>query len=126
VILLYEYDHTVRRIYVDGRQHSPDVTPSYMGHSVGRWEGGALVVDTTGFNDKSWLDRDGHPHSDELHVVERFKRTGADSMQVDITMEDPKALAKPWTTKLDFRLRPDWEVSEHVCTDNSGFEDFEK
>jgi hypothetical protein len=126
VIILFEYDHTVRHIYLDGRPHPADVLPSYMGHSIGKWEGDTLVADTTGFNDKTWLDRDGHQHSDELHVVERFRRVDRDHMRIDITMEDPKALAKPWITQLYFQLKPDWDLMELACTDNAAFEDFEK
>jgi hypothetical protein len=126
IIVIYEYDHTVRHIFVDGRPHPADVTPTYMGHSIGKWDGDTLIVDTIGFNDKTWLDRDGHQHSDELHVVERFHRSDRDNMQVDITMEDPKALAKPWITQLYFQLKPDWDIMELACTDNAAFEDFEK
>jgi hypothetical protein len=126
VIMLYEYDHTVRHIFVDGRPHPPDVIPTYMGHSIGKWDGDTLVVDTVGFNEKTWLDRDGHQHSDQLRVVERFRRIDRDNMEVNITMEDPKALAKPWTTKLFFQLKPDWDIMELACTDNAAFEDFEK
>jgi hypothetical protein len=125
-LLLYEYDHTVRRVFTDGRKHTDDITPTYMGESIGHWDGDAFVVDTIGFNDKTWLDRDGHVHSDQLHVVERFHRTDRDNMQVDITMEDAKALAKPWVTQLFFQLRPQWDVQEQVCTDNASFLDFEK
>ena len=126
IIILYEYDHTVRHIFMDGRQHPADITPTYMGHSIGKWDGDTLVVDTTGFNEKTWLDRDGHHHSDELHVVERFHRVDRDNMQIDITMEDPKALVKPWVTQLYFQLKPDWDIMELACTDNAAFEDFEK
>jgi hypothetical protein len=126
IIMFYEYDHTVRQIFMDGRAHPNDVTPTYMGHSIGKWEGDTLVVDTVGFNEKTWLDRDGHPHSDQLHVTERFHRVDRDNMQIDIAMEDPKALAKPWKTQLNFQLRPDWDIMELACTDNAAFEDFEK
>ncbi len=125
-LLLYEYDHTVRRVFTDGRKHTDDITPTYMGESIGHWEGDTFVVDTLGFNDKTWLDRDGHVHSDQLHVLERFHRTDRDNMQLDITMEDAKALAKPWVTQLFFQLRPQWDVQEQVCTDNASFLDFEK
>jgi len=87
---------------------------------------GPLCVDAVGFNDKTWLDRTGHPHSEELRVVERFRRTGQDAMQVDITMEDAKALTKPWTSQLIFQLRPEWDIMEQVCTDNETFLGFEK
>ena len=126
IIMIYEYDHTVRQIFLDGRAHPADILPTYMGHSIGKWDGDSLVVDTVGFNEKTWLDRDGHPHSDQLHVVERFHRLDRDNMQIDITMEDAKALAKPWKTQLNFLLKPDWDIMELVCTDNAAFEDFEK
>ena len=125
-LLLYEYDHTVRRVFTDGRKHTDDITPTYMGESIGHWEGDTFVVDTIGFNDKTWLDRDGHVHSDQLHVIERFHRTDRDNMQIDITMEDPRALVKPWVTQLFFQLRPQWDIQELVCTDNASFLDFEK
>jgi len=126
IMMIYEYDHTVRQIFMDGRAHPDDVIPTYMGHSTGKWDGDVLVVDTVGFNEKTWLDRDGHQHSDQLHVVERFHRVDRDNMQIDITMEDAKALAKAWITHLYFTLRPDWDIMELVCTDNAAFENFEK
>jgi hypothetical protein len=126
IFMLFEYDHTIRQIFIDGRPHPEDITPTYMGHSIGKWDGDTLVVDTVGFNDKSWLDRDGHPHSDQLHVVERFHRTDRDNMSIAIRMEDPKALAKPWETELYFQLKPDWDIMELACTDNAAFENFEK
>jgi len=126
ILLLYEYDHTIRQIFMDGRAHPDDVIPTYMGHSIGKWDGDTLVVDTVGFNDKTWLDRDGHGHSDQLHVIERFRRVDHDNMQIDVTMEDSKALAKPWKTQLFFQLRPGWDLMELACTDNAAFVDFEK
>src|SRR6266705_3451131 len=92
-LMLYEYDHMVRRIYTDGRPIPTDPDLLWMGTSVGHWEGDTtFVVDTAGFNDKTWLDRLGHPHSDQLHVVERFRRVNKDHMELDISMEDRKAL----------------------------------
>ena len=126
IIMIYEYDHTVRQIFMDGRPHPEDITPTYMGHSIGKWDGDTLVVDTVGFNEKTWLDRDGHPHSDQLHVIERFHRTDRDNMAVAIKIEDPKALVKSWDTELYFQLHPDWDIMELVCTDNAAFENFEK
>jgi hypothetical protein len=125
-LFLYEYDHTVRRVFVDGRKHPDDLTPTYMGDSIGHWDGDTFVVDTVGFNEKTWLDRDGHSHSDQLHVIERFHRADRDNMQIDISMEDPKALVKPWTSQLFFQLKPTWDVAEQVCTDNTAFLNFEK
>ena len=124
--MLFEYDHIVRHIYTDGRKHPDDITPTYMGHSIGRWEGDTFVVETIGFNDKTWLDRSGHPHSDELRVVERLRRAGGDMLQIDVTMEDQKALVKPWVTRLTYQLKPKWDIQELACVDNAGYLGFEK
>lgn len=127
IFMLFEYDHTIRQIFMDGRPHPTDITPTYGGHSIGKWDGDTLVVDTVGFNENTWLDRDGHPHSDQLHVIERFHRINLNNMTIDITMEDPKALAKPWvSTQLNFQLHPDWNIEELACTDNAAFLNFEK
>jgi hypothetical protein len=126
VVMLFEYDHFVRQIFTDGRQHPQDITPSWMGDSIGKWEGDTLVVDTVGFNDKTWLDQVGHPHSDALHVVERFRRVKHDSLNIDITIDDPKAYTKPWVTHLIYDLKPDWNIGEEVCEDNVNFLDMEK
>jgi hypothetical protein len=126
VLFLYEYDHIVRHVFIDGRKHPADITPTYMGHSVGRWDGNIFVVDTVGFNDKTWLDRIGHAHSDQLHVIERFHRLDQNNLDIDITMEDAKALAKPWDVHFGFSLHADWEIMELACTDNAAFVNFEK
>jgi hypothetical protein len=126
VIELFEYDHTVRHIFVDGRKHPADLTPSYNGHSIGHWEGDTLVVDTVGLNGKLWLDRVGHPDSDQMHVIEHIHRVDDKTLQVDFTFDDPKSYVKPWTALMRFRLRPDWEIIEDVCEDNFAFESFEK
>ena len=125
-VILYEYDHTVRHVFTDGRKHPEDLTATYMGDSIGRWDGDTFVVDTVGFNDKSWLDRAGRPHSDQLHVIERFQRMNQNDLEIDITIEDAKALAKPWNVHLGFQLRPDWTIQEQVCADNGDFVSFEK
>jgi hypothetical protein len=125
LIMLFEYDHIVRHIYTDGRQHPADATPTYMGDSIGHWDGDTFVVDSVGFNDKTWLDRAGHPHSDKLHVTERLHRIAADRLQIDFTIEDPVAYAKPFTSSMFFRLHPDWSLMEQVCEDNAAFLSFE-
>lgn len=119
VIMMYEYDRLVRHIYTDGRPHDEFLDPPlWMGDSIGKWEGDTLVVDAIGFNDKTWLDRIGHPHSDALHLVERLRRLDRDTLVDDIRIEDPKAYTKPWTAQATFGLRPqlslDWEG---VCED---------
>ena len=126
VIELFEYDHTVRHIFTDGRKHPADVTPTYNGHSIGHWEGDTLVVDTVGLNGKMWLDRVGHPDSNQMHIVERIHRVDDKTLQVDFTFDDPKSYVKPWTALMRFRSRPDWDIMEHVCEDNLAFESFEK
>jgi hypothetical protein len=119
VIVAYAYDRLVRHVYTDGRGHDEFLDPPlWMGDSVGNWKDNTLVVDVIGFNDKTWLDRVGHPHSDALHIVERFRRPEHASLIDDITIEDPKAYTKPWTAELQFQLKPGAEINwEEVCED---------
>ena len=124
VLLLYEYDHYVRQIYTDGRQHPQDMPATWMGDSIGKWEGDTLVVDTTGFNDKTRLDKMGHPHSEALHVVERIRRVDRDHLETAITIDDPKTYTKPWGGQLNFTYEPDWRLEEFACQDNNTFNDF--
>ena len=105
VLLLFDRDHAVRRIYMDGRGHPKDLKPTWNGHSIGSYEGDTLVVDTVGINDKSWLDAQGHPHTDALHVVERLRRLNQDTLEVEFTFDDPKAYEKAWKKKVVHRLR---------------------
>ncbi len=122
VLLRFEFDHLLREVWMDGRGHPSDLEPTYMGHSIGRWEGNTLVVDTIGFNDRTWIDRVGHRHSEDLHVIERFRRVDHDTLENDITVEDPKAFTKPWNTHVIFALRPDWKILEYSCADNANFD----
>jgi hypothetical protein len=126
VLMLFEFDHFVRRIYTDGRPHDAEQGPLWMGDSIGKWEGDTLVVDTTNFNDKTLLDRVGRPHSSALHLVERMRLIDPKSLEIDFTVDDPKAYTKPWGTKLIFESRPDWKIMEQVCEDNASFLDFNK
>jgi hypothetical protein len=125
VLMIFEYDHLIRQVYTDGREHRTDLAPSWMGDSTGRWEGDTLVVETINFNDKTWLDRTGVPHSEELRVVERIRALDADHLEIDITMEDPVALTQPWHTKRRLR-RTDWTIEEFSCMDNQNFLDYER
>jgi hypothetical protein len=86
-----------------------------MGYSVGKWEGDTLIVDSSGFNDQTWLDDGGHPHSDALHVIERFRRTDFGHLELGITIDDPKMYTKPWTVTVPYNLVPDTELIEYVC-----------
>jgi hypothetical protein len=126
VIMLFEYDSLRRPIFTDGRAHDTSLGPSWMGDSIGHWDGDTLVVDTVNFNDKTWIDRVGHPHSDALHLVERIRRINHDHLLDDITIVDPKAYSKPWTAHLDFLLRPKWTLAEQFCEDIENFLDLEK
>ena len=126
VIQLFEYDHLVRHIYIDGRPHPDDPDPTWMGNAIGHWEGDTLVVDTIGFNDKTWIDRVGHPHSEKLHTVERFRRVNQNTVQMDLTLEDPLAYTKPIRKQFVFVSQPKWDILEHVCIDNAEFLEFNK
>jgi hypothetical protein len=117
MVILYETG-AVRQIYLDGRPLPDDPTPSWMGYSVGRWEGETLVVDTAGYNDRTWLDFSGHPHSEALHVTERFRRTDFGHMQLAMTFEDPRTYVKPWTINLAVTFLPDTDLLETVCLEN--------
>jgi hypothetical protein len=118
VIILYEYMHNYRLIPTDGRDHPADILPSLMGHSVGRWEGDTLVIDTIGLTDRTWLDDHGNRHSDALHVIERFRRVSADQLWYEATIDDPKFYTKAWTNGWMMPLAPpDWELGEYACTD---------
>jgi hypothetical protein len=126
VIMLFEYDSIRHQIFTDGRPHDTALGPSWMGDSIGHWEGNVLVADTVNFNDKTWLDRMGHPHSDALHLIERIRRVDHDHLVDDLTIEDPKAYTKPWTAHLDFLLRPNWTLGEQFCEDEESFQTFDK
>jgi hypothetical protein len=126
VIMLFEWDSTRHEIFTDGRPHNTALGPLWMGDSIGHWEGDTLVADTVNFNDKTWLDRVGHPHSDALHVVERIRRVNHNHLLDDITIEDPKAYTKPWKAELNFLLRPTWTLGEQFCEDQETFLDIEK
>ena len=107
---------TFREIFTDGRPLPKGAQPTWLGYSVGRWEGDTFVVETTGFRDGGWLDtRKGRPHSDALHVTERFRRPSYGRLEITATMDDPKAFTKPWTAKVPFRLLPDTSLIEMFC-----------
>ena len=101
-----EADHAVRRIYVDGRGHPPDLKPTWMGHSIGRYDGDALVVDTIGIKEGRWVDNQGHPHSDALHLVERIRRVDQKHLEVEVTFDDPKTYKNTWSKKIVRGLAP--------------------
>ncbi len=115
VLLLFDQDHLVRRIYLDGRGHPDGYTSTWMGHSIGKYEGDTLVVDTVGLNDKTRVDRAGHPHSDALHFVERIRRLNPKALEYEVTIDDAKAYKKPWTRKIvQDSLPPGFQLLEGV------------
>lgn len=118
VTVLYEYHGTFRQIFLDGRKPVPDPNPTWMGYSTGRWDGDSLVVETVGFNDLGWLDRVGHPHSDALHVTERFRRRDVGHMELEVTVDDPKTYRKPIVWRQQVTLMPDEDLIEYFCEDN--------
>ena len=115
VYILSELDHWVRRIYTDGRTHPDGYPVTWMGHSIGKYDGNTLVVDTTDINDKTWIDTLGHPHSDALHLVERYRRVNHDTLEIEFTFDDPKTYARPWTGKKIYQLQPPgYEMKEDI------------
>lgn len=117
VLIMLELGGT-RQIYMDGRAHVPDPSPSWLGYSVGRWEGDTLVVDTVGFNGKSWLDAFGHPQSEAARVIERYRRRNAGLMDVEITVDDPVWYTRPFTVKVVHELQADSDILEYFCAEN--------
>ena len=117
IALLWEGNtHSYRRFFLDGRAPNLDVEPeSWTGQSIGKWDGDTLVVDTVGFNDKTWLDMTGKPHSNEMHLVERYRRPDLGHLNVELTIDDAKALTQPYTFTRSFTLAPGWELQEYVC-----------
>jgi hypothetical protein len=119
IVILYETRTTFRQIFLDGHTLVADPNPTWMGYSKGRWQGDTLIVETTGFNDRTWLDDAGHPHSDQLKVTERIRRPAFGQLLVDITIDDPKAYAKPWSVTQEFQLMADGELIEYICNENN-------
>jgi len=117
LVMIFEDDipshHTV---YLDGRRHPKDPNPNWMGHSIGRWEGDTLIIDTVGFNDKSWLDF-GHPHTEMLHVTERLRRPDLGHLEIEFSIEDPGAYRRLWIIQRVADLGPNDEIGEYVCTE---------
>ena len=118
VVMLYD-DLTHRAIFMDGRTLEPDPNPTWMGYSVGRWEGEVLVVESNGYTDRSWLDFDGHPHTEQLRITERYTRRNVGHIDAQITFTDPKAYAKPITVSIPMKLQADTEMLERVCENNA-------
>ena len=123
IVFLYESRTIYRQVFLDGRKlpkiDTDDFQPSWMGYSVGRWEGDTLVVETVGSNGKAWLDMKGLPGTEALHVTERYTRPNLGIVNIDVTIDDPKAYTKPWSFKVTWNLRGDAELIESICEENS-------
>jgi len=118
VVLLDEGNvHSYRQFFMDGREHPKSAEPLWMGHSIARWEGDTLVVDTVGFNEKTWLNGQGVPHTDKLHVVERYTRPEFGKLEIEITLEDTGAFTTPHTFRRTHTLMPGAELLEYVCNE---------
>jgi hypothetical protein len=117
ILIMLEVDSLTRQIYTDGRKLPADPAPSWLGYSVGRWEKNTLVVETVGFNGKTFLDG-GHPISDSMHMTERYLRRDAGHMEVQMTFDDPTFYNKPFTVKVSHLLQPDSDILEYVCAEN--------
>jgi hypothetical protein len=118
--IVYEGNiHSYRQIFMDGRTHPADPNPSWYGDSIGHWEGETLVIDTIGFNDKFWFDFSGHPHSEQLHTVERYTRIDLGNLVDEVTIDDPGAYVKPFTITSSSRLQPKGELMEYICQENN-------
>ena len=118
VVILYEAFGQFRQIYMDGRSLPKDPNPTWLGYSVGHWDGDTLVVDIMGFNGKTWLDQAGHPTTDALRVTERYHRRDFGHLHIQVTIDDPKAYTKAWTVTEPMQLLPDTDLIEFVCNEN--------
>lgn len=118
VVMLYEENTVFRQVFLDGRRPVQEPLPRWMGYSSGKWDGNTLVVDTVGFDDRSWLDRMGHPHSDALHVLERLRRADAGHLEAQVTIDDPRTYTKPITYTQKATLIPDEDLLEYFCSEN--------
>jgi hypothetical protein len=117
MVMLYE-DLAYRQIFLDGRQLPRDPNPNWMGYSIGHWEGDSLIVESAGFNDRTWLDFAGHGHTEVLRMTERYRRRDFGHMDLQVTLDDPQAYVKPWTVSAGGALAADTELLEYVCSEN--------
>ena len=119
IVIVYETYNYWRQIFLDGRAMAEDAPPSWFGYSTGKWEGDTLVVDTRGLNGKAWIDQLGKPATEALHVIERFRRKDFGHMDIEITIDDPKAYTRPWTITEAAKLSNAVELMEFICNENN-------
>jgi len=118
LIMILNPDLTYRQIFLDGRALETSPNPSWMGYSVGHWEADRLVVESFGFNDKTWLDSSGHPHTEALRMTERYRRPNFGNLELEVTLQDPAVYARPWTVAVRAELAADTELLEYICNEN--------
>ena len=122
LVILYEASSGIRQIFTDGRSFpGSDPQPWWYGYSIGKWEGDTLVVETRGFRDGGWLDINGSPLTDAAKLTERFRRVSYGRMEIDVTVDDPKAYTRPWTVRVNQQIMPDEELIEFICLENQRF-----
>lgn len=124
ILMIFEgATHIWREIHMDGREHPKGdaLNPTYLGHSVGHWQGDTLVVDVVGFNEGTWIDYYGHPHTDLLHVVERISRPDKRTLRYEATIDDPGAYTRPWTVSWNLTWNPAGELAEYICQENNRY-----
>jgi hypothetical protein len=120
IFFLFEGNiHSFRQIFLDGRKHPADPDPTWFGDSIGTWEGDTMMVDSIGFNDKFWFDFAGHPHTEQLHIVERYRRPNLGRLEFEVTITDPGAYTRPFTMRGHSTLQPDAELLEYICNENN-------
>src|SRR5215469_14248601 len=119
IVVVYEAFNLWRQIFLDGRDFAPDLNPTWMGYSTGKWDGDTLLVESRGFNGKAWLDQLGRPSTDALHVTERFRRKDFGHLDIQVTIDDAKAYTKPWTVTYNATLLPEGELMEFICNENN-------
>jgi len=120
LIIILNPDLTYRQIFLDGRALEVAPNPNWMGYSVGHWEGDTLVVESSGFNDRTWLDHDGHPHTENLRMTERYRRRNFGNLDLEVTLSDPAIYSRPWTMVVRAELAADTEMIEWVCNESGG------
>ena len=122
IIVVFEGGgHVWREIHMDGREHPENLNPTYFGHSIGHWEGDTLVVDTVGFNEKTWVDFGGYMHTEQLHTIERFTRPDKETLHYEAVLDDPGAYSEPWTVAWDIRWSEGQELADYICQENNKF-----
>jgi len=121
IAILYESYNHFRQVFLDGRALPPVTQPAYMGYSVGHWEGDTLVVETSGLDERGWLDMNGHPQTETTHITERYHRRDFGHMDLQLIIEDPNAYSKPWGVKLVLNYFADEDMIENVCENESDY-----